>query len=70
VIARAVAFGLRVTAGVLAVAADHFDAPALTGDPILDPEPAGVELGECELELPWPERRQSCVNYPYESYFS
>lgn len=70
---RASAFLLRVLAGLLAAAADHLEPAEFDeSDVVLEPEPIRAPLpdeGEWR-ELPWPERRQSCVNYPHEAYYS
>jgi hypothetical protein len=77
---RASVFLLRVVAGMLAAAADHIehaetDTEVYQEDGNLDPDTERCQSDDPdgdwhEHELPWPERRQSCVNYPHEAYYS
>lgn len=73
-IVRIAALVLRAAAGVLAVIADEIEPPAdVYVDEDLDrwqdePESEQIVLGE--TDLPWPDRRPSCVNYPYEEYYA
>lgn len=71
---RAAAFLLRVTAGVLAVTADVLEplAPDFLDEMIAERAERDPDFADmlAEHELPWPERRPSCVNYRHEAYYA
>lgn len=71
-IVRIAALVLRAAAGVLAVIADEIEPPADVDEDLdhWQDEPESEQIVLDETELPWPDRRPSCVNYPHEEYYA
>lgn len=71
-IVRIAALMLPAAAGVLAVIADEIEPPVYVDEDLShwqdEPDSEQIVLGE--PELPWPDRRPSCVNYPHEEYYA
>lgn len=74
---RVLAFPLRLAAAALVIVADQLAPPVDDDRDFLDEmiaerteqNPDFPEL-MAEHELPWPDRRPICVNYPHEAYYA